>query len=386
MVQVLPYVPTFGEKLADALGNATTTISQGFQQQRQNQRDDMSLKIMNDPTKSPMEKVTAFMGLSEDKKKHVAPVYAAAIAPEAQAQAENRQLEAFKNQAAGGQQQPMQQPQGMPPQQPQGMPQAQMGLSGQQVQQPNQMMAPPQQTQAQQQVDPNNVETWPDELVQQMAATKGPAGELGKQEYQRRQKLKEEDRRLQADIAKEDRALLNKPTEKFFDKVEEERGKIESEDFATDLILSGIYSGEVDPWSKAHWGEIAKSFGAPDSITNALFQTPGSKEFNTGIKTFLGSILKDTFRGNTTEREIKTAENLMAQVGVSRDGNLAAAYAMKSATEFKRERIRLTDELREQGVSPSKIPAAVDKMLQPYQKALKEEYFEFLDHLKEKKK
>ena len=63
---------------------------------------------------------------------------------------------------------------------------------------------------------------------------------------------------------------------------------------------------------------------------------------------------------------------MLSELGVSEDANLASAWGLQSALEIREQRIRLTDQLREQGVSPSKIPATVDKMLQPFRKELHE--------------
>jgi hypothetical protein len=49
------------------------------------------------------------------------------------------------------------------------------------------------------------------------------------------------------------------------------------------------------------------------------------------------------------------------------------------------EKVRLNDQLIEQGIQPSKVPATVDKMLRPFQQKIKDQYFEAIETLKEKK-
>lgn len=185
------------------------------------------------------------------------------------------------------------------------------------------------------------------------------------------------------EIRKEDRAIANAGSKDFFERVESDRLKLPEEELASDMILDAIKGGEIDPWSNAHLADIARSFGAPDSLAN-LLETPGSKEFKTARKTFIGNTIKDAFRGTTTKVEINLAEDMLAEVGVSKEGNLASAWGLQASTAIRKERLRLADELREKGVSASKIPATIDKMMQPYIKEVKSEYFEALKSLKKK--
>lgn len=69
MVQVLPYIPSFGEKLSEALVNATGNVVQGYRQRQTNRNDDNILKKLNDPNLSPIETATLVSRLSPDKQK-----------------------------------------------------------------------------------------------------------------------------------------------------------------------------------------------------------------------------------------------------------------------------------------------------------------------------
>lgn len=186
-----------------------------------------------------------------------------------------------------------------------------------------------------------------------------------------------------AEIRKEERQLAQAGTQDYFKKIEEDRIKLPQEEFASEMVMDAINSGDLDPWSKAHIADIAKGLGVPESITKFL-ETPGSKEFKTGMKTFIGHTVKENFRGMTTKPELRLAEEMNAEIGVTRAGNLAAIWGLNTAIEIKRERLRLTDELKEQGVSPSKIPATVDKKMKPFVQKLHDEYFEALRYLREK--
>lgn len=73
MVQVLPAVQGFGEKLANVLGQAGTDVFQGYQQYRSNQKDQ---EIINsfDPNASPIEQIKKFSQLSPQKQAAVTPL------------------------------------------------------------------------------------------------------------------------------------------------------------------------------------------------------------------------------------------------------------------------------------------------------------------------
>lgn len=186
-----------------------------------------------------------------------------------------------------------------------------------------------------------------------------------------------------AEIRKEERGLAQSGTEEFFKKVETDRIKLPQEQMSAEMIVDAIKSNEIDPFSQAHIGSIASSLGAPKELMT-IFETPGSKEFKTARKTFIGNTIQDAFRGTTSRTEINLAEDMLAELGVSKEGNLASIWGVQSAIDIRRERVRLTDQLKEEGITPSKIPSAVNKMMQPYIKQVKDEYFEALRTLRKK--
>lgn len=300
MVQVLPAVPSFGEKLANVLGEAGSNIVQGFEQRR---------------ARSALEKMLN----------------------------------------------------------PQSQQQAAMATQGQ----------PGAQFQGEQQSTVDQLPMKALQLYDLAAKAYGPqqANILAKG-YLESQKLNQKEQQA---IRAEERALGRKSSEGFFEKVASDRAKIPEEQLASDMILDAVKSGDIDPWSKAHLADIARGFGAPDALLTAL-ETPGSKEFKTARKTFIGNTIKDAFRGTTTKIEINLAEDMLSEIGVSKEGNLASAWGLQAGLDIRKERVRLADQLTEQGVAPSKIPIAVDKMMEPYIRQVKDEYFEALKDLRKKAK
>lgn len=189
----------------------------------------------------------------------------------------------------------------------------------------------------------------------------------------------------EAKIRAEERALATAGVSKFFENIETDRGKIDAEEFANSQIAEAVKSGDIDPWSSPHLAEIGKGFGIDESLLKAL-ENVGSKEYKTAAKTFIGSIIKDSFKGTTNKTEITLAQDTIAELGVSPEANLASIAGIQAGIDIKREKIRLTDQLREQGVTPSKIPAAVDKMLNSYRKELHDEYFDYIKELRDQYK
>lgn len=73
MVQILPYVPSFGERLAPVLAQAGTDIFKGFQQRNANQKDQ---EIINsfDQNDSPINQIQKFSKLSAQRQETIAPL------------------------------------------------------------------------------------------------------------------------------------------------------------------------------------------------------------------------------------------------------------------------------------------------------------------------
>lgn len=198
------------------------------------------------------------------------------------------------------------------------------------------------------------------------------------------QRQKEANEKLNMKREETERKPIEKSVESFFNKIQEDQEKIPGLELSLESMLDAVQRGDVDPFSSAHIADIATAFGAPESLTRA-FQTPGSKEFNTARKSFLSSTLKDAFRGATTGKEIELAESLLAQVGVKPEANQAALFLLQSDLMVRQEKVRLTEEAREKGISNYKIPEYVNKNLKPFQKQLSTEYIEAIRELSKKK-
>jgi hypothetical protein len=192
-----------------------------------------------------------------------------------------------------------------------------------------------------------------------------------------------EEERFKFKREESEKSIFKPALSEYFSKIEEQRDKLPLLESSLDAQLNSVLSGDVDPWSRGHVADIAKSLGVPSSVVAPL-ETPGSKGFKTGLKTYLSNTLKEAFRGTTTGREIDLAESLLAQAGVSKEGNLASIWLLQAQKDITQEKIRLADELREEGYPTQKIPKEVDKRLVAFRKNLTEEYMEALNELRKK--
>lgn len=301
MVQVLPYVPSFGEKLVPVLAQAGSDVAEGIQTRRARSALD---KLLNP---QPMPQVSDPLNPS--------PMAGVAAAPQQQGLQPSKVMQLYSLAEKGY-----------------GKEQAKI-LANSYVEQ------------------------------QKLAGKEG--AEIRKEERSTERKLQE--------------------TEQvpFFDKVAKDRETLPSAIQANDQVIDAIMNGKVGPTSLANVSRIAQDLGVPKSITNML-ESPDSKEFNNGIKGLMGHTIKDTFRGTTTQREINIAEAMQAEIGVKPEANLAAAWAVQSDLMLRQEQLRLYDDLVAQGVPRGKIPAVVNKQIEPYRKQLKEQYFEAIDELRKK--
>lgn len=199
---------------------------------------------------------------------------------------------------------------------------------------------------------------------------------LGEEFKQTNERL---DKKYIQDLNESERKPLEKTTEAFFTKLGEEKERLSNEELSLQSMFEGIKSGEVDPFSSAHIAEIAQSFGAPESIVKTL-KTPGSKAFDSGRKAYLSSILKDTFRGATTGKEIGLAESLISEVGVNRDANYASLFLLQANLNIKKEKLRLAREAQNKGISNYEIPGYVEDNLIPYKN---EQYRYYIEAIRE---
>jgi hypothetical protein len=76
MVQVLPYLPSFGEKLGTALGGLAGNVAQGFQQRAAQSRDqDILNQLLSQQNASPLQQIKSFSSLSPQAQQSLTPIF-----------------------------------------------------------------------------------------------------------------------------------------------------------------------------------------------------------------------------------------------------------------------------------------------------------------------
>lgn len=108
MVQVLPALPTFGEKLADSLSGAASNYFQGQREKRINDKDQKLIEALQDPNLTPMGRISLYGQLSQKRMATLSPVLAAFEKSQTQ-QEKNKQIADYikkqEMQGQGGQHQ-----------------------------------------------------------------------------------------------------------------------------------------------------------------------------------------------------------------------------------------------------------------------------------------
>lgn len=76
MVQILPYVPSFGEQIMPQLAQTIGNIAQNYQQNRANRNDQKILQgLATNPNSTPLEQISAFNQLSKEKRDSLTPLF-----------------------------------------------------------------------------------------------------------------------------------------------------------------------------------------------------------------------------------------------------------------------------------------------------------------------
>jgi hypothetical protein len=99
MVQVLPAVPSFGEKLATVLGQAGGNIGQYFVQRNQDQKDQEVLNSF-DPNASSIDQIKHFGKLSPEKQKALTPLLQQVLKTQGSQQISQQKIQAKEQEKA----------------------------------------------------------------------------------------------------------------------------------------------------------------------------------------------------------------------------------------------------------------------------------------------
>jgi hypothetical protein len=243
MVQVLPYVPSFGEKLADAIGGTASKLGQGYMIGKQRENDLRILQGLMDPNVSPIQKLIAASSLSPEKQGILGPL-ASIMVPQAQANAELSQLgllgnSGFLGSNASSLEQPSLPVTNMPVQKEQGLAASVNPQLNPQTNPQNRPVQTPT-------YNPNSLETYPDDQLRKLASTSGVVGEYAKQLLAKKEKNEERSYQQNSQFNKENREEIRKFSENY-DNIPSLQSNVDKLKKAKALIESGKVSLD-DNW------------------------------------------------------------------------------------------------------------------------------------------
>lgn len=106
MVQILPPVPTFGSRLAEALSGAASNYFEGQRERQIAKKDKTILEQASDPNLTPAQRANLYAGLSEKKLNALSPVLSALAKAGVKESADANRLELYKQFLSPNQNQP----------------------------------------------------------------------------------------------------------------------------------------------------------------------------------------------------------------------------------------------------------------------------------------
>jgi hypothetical protein len=322
MVQVLPYVPGFGEKLADAIGKSAGDFTKSYVEQFQKQKDQQILQGLGDPNRSYLDKFSSLGGLSPELRKDFTNAAATILQPEAQASANIREAGSygFGPQGAGA-------PRGQVPSQATTMP-GTSPVSSQPIgtaEQPSKDLTPQER---------RKLERAEANKLIQFKGDKNPI--LAKQGNIGEQQLKNLER--EEDFEKEIRKENLPVRQEFSDKGQAARKGIQNKEKGLELIERGNID---DPT----FATIADSL--PLKLGQRLL-SPDTVEYKAGLVEEF-SDLRNIFQGQTRVKEIELLENKIADLYLTDDQKKAILRSRIDALKGDVIREEVAEEIEAEG-------------------------------------
>src|ERR1700678_88879 len=343
-----PTQPSFGQQLSQVLSNVGTHIGEGLGRRKDEKLASSIFQIIGNPNTSAIEKTTAFSKLPERYQKHAGQIYAATLAPQASAEAEEAQVARGRQQRAAQMQQNPPQMQQMPQESTQG---------SQQGSEPSQQQMPQGTASKQEQFDPNDPTSYPDEVLAEEAAYGGLRGRIAQQEQGRRQ----------TEHARDIEAL--KLTADY-------REQVLSEYEASKSTLSKLNRlealGKENKLTTPLMAKLSESLGIPLSVLG----NPASEEFQK-VSQGLMSNITQTYGNRILQVEVENFLKTIPTLMNSEEGRKRIIDNMKTLLspsqlaydeykKIRKEQGRVPIDLHEQVLE--RIGPKLDKMAEDFKK------------------
>jgi hypothetical protein len=352
MVQVLPYVRSFGEKLSESLSNAAGEVGQAYVERQKrvqaNNRDNEIISQLSQPGVSPIDMITLTSKLSPEKRKDVSTL----LAPLLKEKTKSTETMSLLEQLFPG----MLNQQGAQP--------------GQQAQSPMQSMmaqAGPPEAQAPQPQAQGGINGLPTEQLELLTAIPQlrPFAENALSRRQHEEKQSTAERHHQENIENkkftDTRDFEYKRAGPILQQADEMRRGFPQLRASLNTIKDSITSGDLGTFS-TDWLANVSGLEGFRSGKGALFLTAG-KDF------FLNNISKVGGRPNQwVEQQLV---KMQPEIGRTKEANESVAEFFEFKLDTDEAYVNTLDELSEKykqelGYVPGDIGAITDKAIKPY--------------------
>jgi hypothetical protein len=365
MIQILPHVPGFGERLADAITQGAGAFGAGYLKQMENQRSQQALADVANPQLTPLARFRAYGNLTPELQKNLAQPFSSLLGPEAQAMADyNQFIREGGNPADVGLG-----PQGAPaPQPPNGVAPAQ-APQGQPPPQPtNQSQVAPTQAHGTASIADRSIEDLTKDL--RYSSSKNPyqkqKADLAKAEIERRNKEEEKGQHAKEVQRKED-IEFHKETQKYDEDLIQQNKVAKKQIEAIDTIEESINSGNVIQASAAN---LFKGFGKVGDKVSEWLKNPDQAKFEAAIPQLLEG-WKDVFGVRLTDADLRILQDKLPSLGKSPEANRAVVGVLRKYADQNLLRGKISSEIKSAngGLRPlgyaDQIERRFDEMVAP---------------------
>lgn len=378
MVQVLPYVPGFGERLADSLTQAGGQLAQGYAKRLEGQAAQRAYGILNDPNASPIQKAIAHSQLPESVKKSTSPIFASILGPQAQAQSEMDMVNKYFGGTISAQPyqnfQPMQQ---FGTQNNQEVAPTQMSPQMEMMQPPDQMASSMQPADRMQPEDMRNPKTWSDQTLDKMAAISGPVGKFAqaeqnrrkqekKEQFQRQERIESEQGRERAQTSKENRQEIREYAKNY-----EDITSLENNVYKLNEAEKLIHSRKVsldDNWIRNAATAILEGH---ESNLADFIKTDEQQQLFYLLREALAP--KEIGGSNPSTREVLIAMQSIPSMYKGQKANEYIIDRMKDIANINLKKARLVEEAKHKGFkNPAEFKSYVENGTKKYADAIRQ--------------
>lgn len=302
-LQVLPYVPSFGEKLTDTIGKAVGEVGEAHYKAKNKKAEEAKeakkasefQEILADPNKTYMQKIAGFYKLSPAQQKASQSLIGKILAPEAERQAYFGQVRGENNTAPNEQGQ-MNAPSDV----------------GQDIQ-GNESVS---QSQKKQSII-DELENMDERELQKYVGVKGPIGEYAK--------VRLEETRETNKIGREEKLAFHKETQGYDEELRKKTASARATITSLDDIEKALKSGKVKPSSMAN---ILKGFGKIGNKLSEAFLNGDQAAIIASIPQLLEG-WKEVFGVRLTDADLALLQDKLPSIGKSEEANRSVINVMR---------------------------------------------------------